>query len=82
MPRHARSLRNRLFMGCTLILLFAGGVEAKPTVWEYQVVNAGLSNRRLEALLNEKGADGWELVQISNNIAIFKRVKARPSTFR
>jgi len=67
-----------VLMACALVLLCVGTVDAKTAAWEYQVVSAGLNNRRLELLLNEKGAQGWELVQISsNNIAIFKRPKAQ-----
>ena len=83
MLARAGSFRIRVLTGCALVLMCAGGVDAKTVAWEYQVVSAGLNNRRLELLLNEKGAEGWELVQISsNNIAIFKRPKSKGSLKR
>ncbi|MGH2841565.1 MAG: DUF4177 domain-containing protein [Solirubrobacteraceae bacterium] len=45
--------------------------------WEYKVwsegVRARLNDRRLEAELNELGAEGWELVQSHGDERIFKR---------
>lgn len=68
-------------MGCAIAILCTGSVQAaapKVVVWEYRVVNAGMDNRQLEALLNSNGAAGWELVQINaRGVAIFKRPKAR-----
>jgi hypothetical protein len=68
----------RVLMGCSMFLLFATGLEAKPIVWEYRVVTVNTTPRVLEATLNENGAAGWELVEISaKGVAIFKRQKAK-----
>jgi hypothetical protein len=49
--------------------------EARSPKWEYLVVNAGLKNRNLELMLNERGAEGWELVGFTRkDVAVFKRV--------
>jgi hypothetical protein len=49
--------------------------EARSPNWEYLVVNAGLKNRNLELMLNERGAEGWELVAVTRkDVAVFKRV--------
>ncbi len=49
--------------------------EARSPKWEYLVVNAGLKNRNLELMLNERGAEGWELVAVTRkDVAVFKRV--------
>lgn len=74
----SRNTGVRLLMGCSMVLLFATGLEAKPIVWEYRVVTVNTTPRVLEATLNASGAEGWELVEInSKGIAIFKRPKAR-----
>jgi Domain of unknown function (DUF4177) len=65
-----------LLGGCMAVMMFASRAEAKTVVWEYLVLNAGLQNRALETFLNNNGAQGWELVQISaKGVAIFKRRK-------
>lgn len=67
----------RILMGCSMVLLFATGLEAKQIVWEYRVISVSNSQRALESTLNENGAQGWELVSINpKNVAIFKRQKA------
>ena len=67
----------RVLMGCSMVLLFATGLEAKQIVWEYRVISVNTSVRALEATLNENGAQGWELVEINaKGVAIFKRQKA------
>lgn len=67
----------RILMGCSMVLLFATGLEAKQIVWEYRVISVNTSQRALEATLNENGAQGWELVEINvKGVAIFKRQKA------
>lgn len=73
-----KSTGIRVLMGCSMVLLFATGLEAKPIVWEYRVITVNTSPRALEATLNENGAQGWELVEInSKGIATFKRPKAK-----
>jgi hypothetical protein len=76
---HLASSRNagvRILMGCSMVLLFATGLEAKQIVWEYRVITVNTTPRVLEATLNENGAQGWELVEINaKGIAIFKRPK-------
>jgi hypothetical protein len=57
-------------------LLLSAPIQAATAKWEYTVVSAHLKNRNLEALLNSYAAQGWELVQVTNNgVAIFKRSK-------
>ena len=65
-----------------LAVLFSSGLfltqpaQAAPAKWEYTAVSARLKNRNLENLLNSYAAQGWELVQITDNgVAIFKRLK-------
>jgi hypothetical protein len=68
----------RILMGCSMVLLFSTGLEAKPMVWEYRVVTVNTTPRILEATLNENGAQGWELVEITTKgVAIFKRPKGK-----
>lgn len=65
-------------MGCSMVFLFATGLEAKPVVWEYRVVTVNTTPRVLEATLNANGAEGWELVEITTKgVAIFKRPKGK-----
>lgn len=77
---HLNSRKNlgvRVLMGCSMVLLFATGLEAKQIVWEYRVISVNTSPRALETTLNENGAQGWELVEINTKgVAIFKRQKA------
>lgn len=77
---HLNSSKNlgvRVLMGCSMVLLFATGLEAKQIVWEYRVISVNTSPRALETTLNENGAQGWELVEINTKgVAIFKRQKA------
>ena len=55
------------------ILTFATVAQAQSAKWEY----LALKNRNLERLMNERGAEGWELVAFTRkDVAIFKR-KAR-----
>jgi hypothetical protein len=57
-------------------LLLSTPLQAATGKLEYTVVSAHLKNRNLEALLNSYAAQGWELVQVTNNgVAIFKRAK-------
>ena len=44
-------------------------------VWEYKAEHCGY-NSGLPAQLNELGTEGWELVQIADGIAVFKRMKS------
>jgi hypothetical protein len=78
---HLASGRNagvRILMGCSMVLLFSTGLEAKPTVWEYRVITVSTTPRVLETTLNENGAQGWELVEITTKgVAIFKRPKGK-----
>jgi hypothetical protein len=61
-----------------MVLLFSTGLEAKPTVWEYRVITVSTTPRVLETTLNENGAQGWELVEITTKgVAIFKRPKGK-----
>jgi hypothetical protein len=72
-----KNMGVRVLMGCSMVLLFATGLEAKQIVWEYRVVTVNTSPRALETTLNENGAQGWELVEINTKgVAIFKRQKA------
>lgn len=67
-----RTLRHLMLVG--VVLAAVGVAEAKAPKWEYLVVNAGLKNRNLEQMLNEHGAQGWELVAVTRKqVAIFKR---------
>ncbi len=43
------------------------------TVWEY--ATAPLVSHALQAILNQWGEDGWELVTVVDNVAYFKRPK-------
>ncbi len=66
-------------MALAMVLFVAAlsPVEAGPAKWDYLAVSAALNNRSLEALLNARGAEGWELVAFTGkDVAIFKR-KAR-----
>ena len=73
-----KSAGIRVLMGCSMVLLFSTGLEAKQIVWEYRVISVNTSPRALEATLNENGAQGWELVEINTKgIAIFKRPKGK-----
>ena len=73
----SKNLGVRVLMGCSMVFLFATGLEAKPIVWEYRVISVNTSPRALETTLNENGAQGWELIEINTKgIAIFKRQKA------
>lgn len=73
-----KSAGVRVLMGCSMVLLFATGLEAKQIVWEYRVITVNTSQRALEATLNENGAQGWELVEVnSKGVAIFKRQKVK-----
>ncbi len=65
-----------LLAAATVLLVSVGGAEAQTARWEYAVVNAKLTNRVLEQMLNDRAVQGWELVQITDRgIAIFKRKK-------
>ncbi len=44
------------------------------TKWEY--VTAPLISHALQAILNQWGDEGWELVSVAENVAYFKRPKA------
>lgn len=68
----------RALMGCSMVFLFSTGLEAKQIVWEYRVVTVNTTPRVLEATLNENGAQGWELVEITaKGVAVFKRPKGK-----
>jgi hypothetical protein len=41
------------------------------TRWEYATVP--LISHALQQILNQWGADGWELVAVADNVAFFKR---------
>jgi hypothetical protein len=75
------SLQHRNYITIFTFLLAAGlllsaPLQAATAKWEYTAVSAHLKNRNLEALLNSYAAQGWELVQVTNNgVAIFKRAK-------
>jgi hypothetical protein len=72
----SRNKCTRLLIGCALMLLFTCAADARGPKWEYRVESAKLANRQLEALLNRKSAEGWELVQINDRgIAIFRRLR-------
>ena len=72
-----KSAGVRVLMGCSMVLLFATGLEARQIVWEYRVITVNTTPRVLETTLNENGAQGWELVEISSKgVAVFKRPKA------
>ena len=46
--------------------------------WEYEItIINDFNNKELEAKLYFKGCDGWELVQILNNMMIMKRKKIK-----
>lgn len=80
-PIHLSAGKNavvRTLMGCSMVFLFSTGLEAKQIVWEYRVVTVNTTPRVLEATLNENGAQGWELVEITTKgVAIFKRPKGK-----
>jgi len=74
---------------CVLIVLTAFGQRSErtpQTVWEYKVVYVPGNRSMSEKMMNEYGAQGWELVtfQAINNEGVtigagnyfFKRVKA------
>jgi hypothetical protein len=64
----------RLILGCALLPLLTCGAFTKNPKWEYQVVAANLGARQLTVFLNNQAAEGWELVQITENrLAVFKR---------
>jgi len=66
------NLRNLMLVGVCLASVSVA--EARAPKWEYLVVNAGLKNRNLELMLNERGAEGWELVAVTRkDVAVFKR---------
>jgi hypothetical protein len=53
---------------------------AKQATWEYKVVRVGddkqrgvLGSGRMEAIFNDLGRDGWELVAVNAERATFKR---------
>jgi Domain of unknown function (DUF4177) len=50
--------------------------------WEYRAIHlSGLPQDKKFDVLNDAGADGWELVGITtNNIAYLKREVAKPGT--
>ena len=59
-----------------VVLASVGVAEAKAPKWDYLVVSAGLNNRNLEQMLNERGAEGWELVAFTRkDVAVFKRAR-------
>ena len=69
-----KSLRNLMLVG--VVLASVGVAEAKAPKWDYLVVSAGLNNRNLEQMLNERGAEGWELVAFTRkDVAVFKRAR-------
>lgn len=47
-------------------------------IWEYEWTEAPTS-RNLEEFLNERGAQGWELVTLDFGGAIWKRHKVEPT---
>lgn len=56
------------------LLSAASWSEAKPVKWEYLVVSAAVNTRNLDLLLNNQGAQGWELVAFTRkDVAVFKR---------
>ncbi len=78
-PVHPAMKQLRLFLFpavlLSAVLLTASPVEAQTVVqFEYLVVNAQLANRDLQNLLNARGQEGWELVQINaRGVAVLKR---------
>jgi hypothetical protein len=44
--------------------------------WEYYVMKNGGQESELTKALDEKGAEGWELVQVNAPFYYFKRPKA------
>lgn len=61
-----------------LLLTSVAPLEAKPPKWEYLVVSAGLKNQPLQQMLNNQGAQGWELVAFTpGSVAVFKRIKKK-----
>lgn len=50
------------------------------TNWEYRVLDVSGSDSELEALLNEAGAEGWELVAFRSTNGAFKRPVARETS--
>ena len=66
------------FLAFVLLFSFATLAEAKPPRWEYLVVSAGLKNQPLQQMLNNQGAQGWELVAFTpGSVAVFKRPKSK-----
>lgn len=47
-----------------------------PSVTRYEYATAPLISHALQAILNQWGDDGWELVAVQDNVAYFKREKA------
>jgi hypothetical protein len=57
-----------------VVLSSVGVAEAKAPKWDCLVVSAGLNNRNLEQMLNERGAEGWELAAFTRkDVAVYKR---------
>jgi len=76
-----RSFFRPTFVVLTAVVFLFASVAmagAKPPRWEYLVISAALKNQPLQQMLNNHGAQGWELVAFTpNSVAVFKRVKAR-----
>lgn len=47
--------------------------------WEYRPVLVTGTHRDVAAMLNEWGAEGWELVAVQGAMAYFKRAKEEPA---
>ena len=81
MPFMGRSFFRPTFVALTAVVFLFASVTmagAKPPRWEYLVISAALKNQPLQQMLNNQGAQGWELVAFTpNSVAVFKRVKAK-----
>ncbi len=56
------------------LMAFAAPCEGASPKWEYLAVKAAMKTPNLQRMLDEQGAQGWELVAFTRkDVAVFKR---------
>ena len=72
--KNPSSLKRVALVSAVLCGAFLSPLGAQTPRWEYQVVSAKLKLRPLAEMLNNRGAEGWELVAFTrSDVAVFKR---------